>query len=235
MIAVARSKISALGVQSLGAQVYDLIKNDIIQCKLTPGAEATEEGLCERYGFGRAPVRAALSRLGQEGLISAVPRRGYVVSPITVRAVQEIFDLRLILEPVAVRTATGRVDLSKLMSFNNRPSTLDSGRQSLRFLKSNREFHAEIIGSCGNERLIRILSGLFDEMDRLLHLGLFSERDSVVMRVNHDEQAQQHSSIIEALASGDADAAEKATRDHILGSRDLVMKAIVSGRLEFSI
>lgn len=232
---MARRRGHALPAQSLGDQVYALLKNDIILCKLTPGAEATEEGLAERYGFGRAPVRAALSRLGQEGLVSAIPRRGYLVSPITVKAVQEIFDLRLVLEPLAVRAATGRVDVQKLRTFNSRPSMPDSGRQNLRFLKTNREFHAEIIQSCGNERLIRILSGLFDEMDRLLHVGLFSERDTVVMRVNHEEQAHQHHAIIEALDGGDPVAAEKATRDHIQGSRDLVLKAIVSGRQAFSI
>jgi DNA-binding GntR family transcriptional regulator len=232
---MARRKGRALAPQSLGDQVYDLIKSDVILCKLTPGAEATEEGLADRYGFGRAPVRAALSRLGQDGLVTAVPRRGYRVSPITVKAVQEIFDLRLVLEPLAVRAATGRVDVQKLTTFNSRPNTPDSGKQNLRFLKSNREFHAEIIRSCGNERLIRILLSLFDEMDRLLHLGLFSESDAVVMRVNHDEQAHQHHEIIKALEEGNPDAAEKAVREHILGSRDLVMKAIVSGRLAFSI
>ena len=80
--------------QALGDRVYDLIKSDIILCKLVPGEEVTEVRLAERYGFGRAPVRAALSKLEQEGLVSVVPRRGYLVSPITIKAVQEIFDLR---------------------------------------------------------------------------------------------------------------------------------------------
>lgn len=221
--------------QALGDQVYDLIKSDIILCKLPPGEEVTEVRLAERYEFGRAPVRAALSKLGQEGLVIVVPRRGYVVSPITIKDVQEIFDLRLMLEPRAAHAAVGRVDVEKLRALNAYPSSSDSGRQNLRFLKRNRDFHRAIFTACGNERLIRTLSGLYDEMDRLLHLGLFSEQDTRVMKLNHEEQGHQHDAIIEALAAEDADAAAEATTKHIEDSRTLALKAIVNGRLSFSL
>lgn len=221
--------------QALGDQVYDLIKNDIILCKLAPGEEVTEVRLAERYEFGRAPVRAALAKLCQEGLVSVVPRRGYVVAPITIKAVQEIFDLRLMLEPQAAGAAVGRVDVEKLRSLNAYPTSSDSGRQNLRFLKRNRDFHKAIFNACGNERLIRTLSALYDEMDRLLHLGLFSEQDTTVMRVNHEEQGRQHDAIIDALAAGNAAAAIEATSRHIEDSRALALKAIVNGRLSFSL
>lgn len=216
---------------SLGEQAFDLIKGDIILCKLKPGRELTEIGVAEQYRFGRAPVRAALSKLAQEGLVSVMARRGYVVSPITVKAVQEVFDLRLVLEPMAVRAAAGKVDIAKLRSLNVHPGTPNH----LEFIRSNRAFHAAIIEAASNQRLVRILSSLFDEMDRLLHLGLFSERDAVVMQVNHEEQAQQHAAIIDALARGDAQAAAQATEEHVASSRELVLRAILSGRLAFSV
>lgn len=221
--------------QPLADQVYDLIKADIVLCQLAPGEEVTEIRLAERYGFGRAPVRAALSRLVQEALVTVVPRRGYVVSPITVKGVQELFELRLVCEPPAVRAAIGHVNIQKLRSLNSYPSATDSSKQNLRFLKSNNEFHMEILTACGNQRLIRILSGLYDEMDRLINLGLFTERDKAVMKVNHEAQGHQHDGIIAALESGDTAAAEEMTVKHIESSRDLALKAILNGRLSFSI
>src|SRR3546814_9020930 len=73
---------------------YETIKHDIIRCALAPGEEVTEARLALRLGLGKAPVRAALMRLSQEGLIRALPRRGYLVAPVTLRDVQDIFQFR---------------------------------------------------------------------------------------------------------------------------------------------
>src|SRR5262245_53345201 len=96
--------------QRLGDQAYDRIKEDIVVCRLRPGAEVTEAGLAQHYELGLAPIRAALSRLSQEGLVNVIPRRGYVITPITIQTVKEVFDLRLLLEPAAARAAAGRVN-----------------------------------------------------------------------------------------------------------------------------
>ena len=221
--------------QSLGDQAYEQIKRDIVLCKLRPGEEITEAGLAAAYKFGRAPIRAALSRLAQDRLLAAVPRRGHIVTPISIRSVREVFELRLILEPAAARAAVGRVDVELLRSFSPTPGPPDDPRRKLRFLKDNRDFHMAVIAACGNERLERILSALYDEMSRMLHLGLFSERDSDVMRIDHQEQEEQHRVIIDAFSAHDGDAAERATRQHIESSHGLVVKAIMSGQLTFSV
>lgn len=221
--------------QSLGEQIYDQLKSDIILCKLTPGQEVTEAGLASAYRLGRAPVRSALARLCQERLLIVVPRRGHVVAPITIKSIQEVFDLRMILEPIAARAATGNVDTHWLRTFGAKPSPPDDWRKSLKFLKDNQAFHLAIIGACGNVRLERILSALYDEMSRMLHLGLFSERDSDVMRIDHEEQEKEHKAIVDALEARDADAVEKAIRLHIQSSHSLVMKAIMNGRLSFTL
>ena len=69
----------------------------------------------------------------------------------------------------------------------------------------------------------------------MLHLGLYAERDSNAMRVDHDEQERQHNAIIDAFASQDADAVEAAIRSHIESSQSLAIKAILSGRLPFTL
>jgi DNA-binding GntR family transcriptional regulator len=207
--------------QSLGEQAYEALKADIILCKLPPGAEFTEAGLAERYRLGRASIRSALSRLSQDGLVNVVPRRGYVIAPITVKGVQEIFELRLILEPAAARIATGHVDLQRLRATNSWPTVSDSAKQNLRFLTSNRAFHIAIAEATGNDRLAQAITILHDEMVRLLNLGLFSSgREPETMRIDYELQRQQHDVLIVSLAAGDPEAAERAAREHIEHSRD---------------
>lgn len=100
---------------------------------------------------------------------------------------QEVFDLRMILEPMAARAAVKRVDAEFLRSFSGKPGPPDDWQRNLKFLKDNRDFHLAIIAACGNERLERVLFGLYDKMSGMLHLGLYSECDSDVMRIDHEE------------------------------------------------
>jgi DNA-binding GntR family transcriptional regulator len=222
--------------QSLGDQAYDVIKGDIVLCRLAPGAEFTEAALAERYRLGRASIRSALSRLSQDGFVNVVPRRGYVIAPITVKGVQEIFELRLILEPAAARIATGHVDLQRLRATNSWPTISDSTKQNLRFLTSNRAFHIAIAEATGNDRLAQAITTLHDEMARLLNLGLFSSgREPDALQIDYELQRQQHDVLIDSLAARDPDAAERAAREHIEHSRDLVVRAIFRNRLSFGL
>jgi DNA-binding GntR family transcriptional regulator len=221
--------------QSLGEQAYDLIRSDIVLCKLAPGSEVTEAGLAEFYRLGRAPIRSALSRLCQDGFVNVVPRRGYVIAPITLKGVQEIFELRLILEPAAARIATGHVDLARLRANNSGPTASDS-KQNLRFLTSNRAFHLAIAEATSNDRLTQSIATLHDEMIRLLNLGLFSSgREPDAMHIDYERQRKQHDALIEAFAACDPSAAERAAADHIEHSRDLVLRAIFRRRLSFDL
>lgn len=234
-VASAKRPAAPKRTQSLSDQIYDRLKGDIVVCKFRPGEEITEIGIAETYKVGRAPVRAALSRLCQDRLLVAVRRRGHVVAPITAQSIQDVFRLRLILEPAAARAAVGRVDVELLRSFVANPGPLTDRKHALTFLHENQDFHLAIIRACGNERLERILYELYDEMSRMLHLGLYAERDSNAMRVDHDEQEKQHNAIIDAFATQDADAVEAAIRSHIESSQSLAIKAILSGRLPFTL
>src|ERR1700719_2441622 len=96
---------------------FDRIKRDIISCALAPGRQVTEGELASRYSLGKAPIRAALAGLCQEGLLRAIPRRGYLIAPVTMRDVLDTIQIRLLLEPTAARLAAGRTadhDLRRL-------------------------------------------------------------------------------------------------------------------------
>lgn len=99
---------------SLGLAAYAALRRDILSCKLVPGALVTEGELMTTYGFGKNSCRIALTRLAHDRLIFARPRRGYQVAPITLKDVEEVFALRVQLEPMAARLAIGRVDTALL-------------------------------------------------------------------------------------------------------------------------
>jgi DNA-binding GntR family transcriptional regulator len=96
-------------------------------------------------------------------------------------------------------------------------------------LRDNRDFHVEIARASGNERMARILASLLDEMERLLHLGLFSRREADRLRIDHELQRRDHAALVDALSAGDQDGAEKAARQHIEHSRELVTSAVLNG------
>ena len=207
---------------SLGEQAYQRIKTEIVWCRLMPGEEISEARLAALFGFGKAPVREALFRLSQEGYVTALPRRGHVITPVTLQSVEDIFELRLLLEPAVVEKACGRVDAATLYELDAicaagyRPGDIES---EARFMTANQAFHREIARASGNERLARSLSQIMDEMARLLHLGFVLRERPEVLRA-------EHTALIEALVSGDRDGARAITVTHIESVRDLVMDGL---------
>jgi DNA-binding GntR family transcriptional regulator len=215
--------------QLLTDVVYERLKSEIIQCQLPPGSEVTEGELGDLYSVSKAPLRAALARLAQDGLVRTIPRHGYVIAPVTLKNVQDMYALRLVLEPAVARLATGHVDIALLKRINSDPGGSKSEDAELRFLASNREFHLVIARATGNQRMITIVTQLMDDMARLIHVGLFSsDWRRGAMHGEHKSQTQEHMDLIEALAVGDADGAERAARAHVESSRELVLKAILS-------
>ncbi len=217
--------------QRLSDIAYERIKHDIIRCALAPGEEVTEARLGVRLGLGKAPVRAALMRLSQEGLIRALPRRGYLVAPVTLRDVQDIFQFRMLLEPEAARLAAGRVQGDRLRQLDAvcRAGYVPGDRESeADFLRANRDFHVTIAEASGNARLTTTLAGLLDEMERLLHLGL-------ALRNRTEEMQHEHKTLVDALIRGDGEAAAGIAAEQVDASRKMVMDAILSSPLALEV
>lgn len=216
--------IAAKTIPLLSERAYERVKHDIICCLIPPGAEISEAMLCAQYKLGKAPVRMALSRLAHDGLVRAIPRRGYMVTPVTLKDIQDVFELRLMLEPQAARLAAGRVDAKRLRLLDEicragyQPG---EAKSTARFLEANKEFHVSIAQASGNARLAHAVSQLLDEMTRLLHLGLG-------MRNRSQEMQHEHRSLMRALVRGEGGKAETICREQIEAARQMVMKAMLN-------
>jgi len=224
-------KLRAASLPLLSDQAYELIKKDIIQCRLKPGGDISETGLTQLYGFGKAPVRAALLRLSQDNLVTSVPRRGYVVTPITIRSIQELYELRLDLEPPSAKRATSRCDIRELTALCKRLRYSEGGTNKLEYLGVHWEFHVAIVRAAGNVRITQLISSLLHDMARIIHFGEFApNRGDDDLAFDHRVQQQQHESIVEALAGGDGDVSERVMRDHIQHSWEMVKVAAFSSK-----
>jgi DNA-binding GntR family transcriptional regulator len=209
----------------LALTAYNLIKKDIVRGSLAPGQQITERELQESYGVGRTPVREALGRLADQGLIRILHRKGYLVAPIDLRDVHHAYSLRLLLESEAVRLAAGQVDAAQLRRLDEickagyDPTSPDSVSD---FLQVNTEFHVRIARASGNERLANVLAPLLEEMERLLHVGLRLSNRTM-------EMAHQHADLVEALLAGDSDKSSRIAAAQIRASEAMVMSALLRG------
>ena len=196
---------------SLSQRAYDQIRDAIITCGLRPGSEVSEATLAARCRLGKAPVRVALARLSQEGLVNATPRRGYRVSPITEQGIHDVFDMRIALEAMAARQAAGRVCVDELVALDRRWSDASPRAHEAAdpaFLAANTAFHLTIARATGNALLVRTLWKFLDETDRLVYLGL-------ALASERSEVQEGHKPLIDALAHGDTEAAGRLAADHV--------------------
>lgn len=217
---------TAKTIPLLSDRAYERIKHDIICCLIAPGTEVSEAQLCAQYKLGKAPVRMALSRLAHDGLVRAIPRRGYMVSPVTLQDIHDVFELRLMLEPVAARMAAGRVDAQRLRMLDDicrEGYQTGNAKSTARFLDANKAFHVTIAQAAGNARLAGAIEQLLDEMTRLLHLGLGSRNRS-------QEMQHEHRTLVKALSRGDGETASGICREQIEAARSMVLGAILASK-----
>jgi DNA-binding GntR family transcriptional regulator len=212
-------------------QAFELIKREIMLCRMAPGLRFSEGQLSERLGLGRAAARAALIRLADLGMVQPVARHGYIVTPISIGNLRDLFELRLILEPQATALAVGRVDVAELIAINRQPQLARTADARVDFVDANRAFHQLIARATGNRRLIVLLESIADEMQRLVQLGLFGVRDSEGDLSDQAAADSHHEALISAFEAGDRAAAERVARVHIEHLRDLVMRRLLEGRV----
>jgi DNA-binding GntR family transcriptional regulator len=207
----------------LADDVYEAIFNKLMALEIAPGARVTVDGLVRELEVSHTPIREALGRLEGEGLVVKTHLVGYSAAPqITRRRFDELYDLRLLLEPSAARRAAERISpeqmrglkekaekMRKLSSKRERPSY--SG-----FARLDADLHNQVMEIAGNE-LIR---------DTLAHLHTHFHIFRLMFHARVTEEAlSEHDALLDALSSGDAPGAEGAMREHIEHSRQRLLMA----------
>jgi len=191
-------------------RVYRALKRAILAGELRPGEALQEVRIAAEFGASRTPIREAFQKLEGDGLLTIAPRRGAFVRQPTARDFFDINELRLILEPVAMRTAAGTLDTAVVAALRAKLAAISAdspGEADFTALEElDRELHRTIAAAHNNARMNKIIDGLNDMMQ------IVREKD---MRRRHRELHASIGEILTALGARDAEAAERLLRRHI--------------------
>jgi DNA-binding GntR family transcriptional regulator len=201
-------------------RVYRLIRRAILTCELQPGQELREQILAEQYRVSRSPIRDSLLRLEQENLVTVLPRQGYRVNPISMAYVEDIFGLRLLIEP-ACAAAAARADDTVLRTLDRFRGFATEARTESEFMEHNRSFHRAIIDLSGNARMAAIALELDEQFQRLMRISL-RNLDSEKVRYSSGE----HEAIIDAIQAHDADRAARISHEHSISAHARIVAAL---------
>ncbi|MFC5737146.1 GntR family transcriptional regulator [Sinirhodobacter huangdaonensis] len=216
---------------SLTEKVYQSLRHEILRCKLKPGSELSEAELAARFEVSKTPVREALAALRLDGLIRTFPRRGYQVAPITLGDINELFDLRTIIEAGTAELAAKRItdaeieELSRLAKASYDPGT---ERTLDYFIDANRHFHLAIARASGNGRLVKLLERQINELERFFYLG-------ATLRDVNTETNKQHQEIVDILASRDPEASRAILTSHNNATRHGLLMALAMNASDISL
>ena len=202
--------------------VYIALEEEILAGVHERGTALTEMALSERLGVSRTPVRAALHRLAEEGLIEITPNRGAVVVGVTVEDLVDTYKIRVRLEGLAAAMAAERLDEAgkKALTESVELSEYYMAKGDTEKLKElDSEFHSIIYAASGNRMLTRILSELHRNIKAYRKLSL-----SVPGRL--ERSIGEHREILGAILSGDGERADVLTRVHVERAMNNMVKAM---------
>jgi DNA-binding GntR family transcriptional regulator len=197
---------------SLKDEAYQRIKTLILSDRLSGGDMLDIDWLASGLGISRTPLREALLMLEQEGLIETIPYKGTFVADVSQKDMEEIYQVREVLEPLAVRLATPVIpdeELKKMQAlFASVGDEIERGDFE-RYFQSDTRFHDLITRHCGNAVLQQVLEAL---TDRIYHVRIFSRnRPGYHMK----QSFQEHCLILGAIMERDAAKAERLMGEHI--------------------
>ena len=196
---------------SLEEHVYERLEEEILSGELERGRALTEIALSKRLGVSRTPVRGALHRLSEDGLVEITPNRGAVVVGINAEDLVDIYNIRMRLEGLASALTASRITKEELAAIED---TVDLAefyikKKDTEHLKElDTAFHSAIYRASGSRLLAKTLSELHKKIKSYRKLSL-----SVPGRL--ERSVMEHREILKAIAEGDSERADKLTSLHI--------------------
>ena len=199
------------GYELLSQKVYRALKTEIIKGSLKPGTKLSEGKIAEQMGVSRTPVREALKELAAEGFVKMNPNQAVVVSNASVEDVQEVLQIRGVLEGLAARLVApiiNREEVKELEKYLKQMEYCISKDDALAFSEMDAEFHELILNICGNNRLIQFRKNLSDQAHRYRIRSL-----NIPGRLKYS--LKEHRDIVEALKRKDSEQADRLSQKHV--------------------
>ena len=222
--AASQATIALLQAHSLTSVVHAEIERLILDGELAPGTKLTEAMLAERLGVSRGPIREAFRMLEEAGLVELEKNRGVFVRSIPLDEAMEIYDLRAMVEEAAGRELAARITPEQLKELRTMIEQMErlvkdghNTSASDPYHLLNLAFHDRLVEFVGNRKLTDLYRRLVKELSLFRRVNLADGRQIPV-------SVQEHRAILKAIAAGDADAAGRSLRAHVLESKERTLK-----------
>ncbi|MGA0540581.1 GntR family transcriptional regulator [Neotabrizicola sp. VNH66] len=212
-------------------QVYELLRRSIIMLEIQPGAPIVEKDICADLGMSRTPVREAVQRLAEEGLVNVIPHSGTYVSGISFQVAEEGFVIRRALEIESVRRAAKNyteeagAELDAIMA---RMRHLIETGQLDQYLDEDDTLHAALARLSGMPRIWKFITMAKVHLDRMRQLSAPVPGHLAMV-------TEQHAAIVAAVRAGKPDQAELAMRIHLETSFDVMARLYQERTSMFSV
>jgi len=211
--------------KSVRQDIYEKIRDDITFGRLMSGERLTEKKLSELYKVSRSPIREALRQLESEGLISFERNKGIEVAKLSVKQVQQIYDLRELLESYAVRIAIDKMlkkDIAYLEDLHRKMIKAAQNKDTQSWLHNNALFHGFFRDKADSESLSQLIVMLKRQIYRYQYMSVGYPRF-------FETYIEHHASLIEACKKKDAASAERTMKIHMRKVRDIIADSLTTG------
>ena len=213
-------------IEAVGPQVYRILREQIIQAELVPGARISEAEIARSLSISRQPVREAFIKLAEEGLVQVLPQRGTYVTRISTASVMDVRFVREAIEADIVRQVAGEHEVAIVAELREQIARQKQVPHDDRaaFLRLDELFHHTLATAAGRAYAWSVIESVKAQMDRVRFLSV---DDLQIGRL-----IEQHEHIVDAIAAGNVGGAEQALRMHL---REILksLPEIARSRAEF--
>jgi DNA-binding GntR family transcriptional regulator len=206
--------------KTIRRKVYDYLREKLLSGEILPHEHLIEAKIAKEIGTSRTPVREALHNLEIEGLIESIPRIGYVVKSISEKEVEEICEIRRVVEELATHWAIEKARDSLIESLRKNIAVSEeriSGGDVMAFVDLDAQFHEIIAGFSGSQRLLELAQTLRRHMLRYRIQSIYLA-DNVLRAI------EGHKGILEAIQKGDLMEVNRAIHDHLQQSKRDILR-----------
>ncbi len=207
-------------LKNLRLEAYQILKNRILSNEFKPNEYLEEKRICEITGMSRTPVREAINRLVQEKLVTVIPNKGAFVTELNIQSVRELFEARILLEPVILKRAFSNFDLDVLMDFKKIFAEGIEKKDYPYLHQKDYEFHNYINSCCRNAFLFQLMCSLQDQFQRIRTQEFYSQERT-------ENGAREHIELIEHFLKGDRTGSVVLLRKHIENTQKYFFQSLL--------
>lgn len=199
--------------------IYSELRRSIVTGCRKPGERLNLRALAKNFGCSIMPVRDALQMLNQERLITTKPRSGYFVTQLTLKEINDLFDLREILELAAIERAASRITDAQLEELENIHAgyTGEDETSLERYADENQRLHCLIAEASGNKELVKAVGRIHDQLARFM----------VASHADQSMMAFGHQNLIKALRTRDEVVVQEAMYKDLNDAREKTLQRVI--------